>query len=61
VASLGFSGSSGSKEYYCNEGHLDLILGLGRSPGEGNIYPVQYSGLENSMDRDAWQITVPGS
>ena len=33
-------------------------LGLGRSPGEGNGYPLQYSGLENSMDRGAWQATV---
>ena len=34
------------------------ILGLGRSPGEGNGYPLQYSCLENSMDRGAWQATV---
>ena len=33
---------------------------LGRSPGEGNGYPLQYSGLENSMDRGAWQVTVYG-
>ena len=39
---------------------LGLILGLGRSPGEGNGYPCQYSGLENSMDRGAWQATVRG-
>ena len=37
----------------------DLIPGL-RSPGEGNGNPLQYSGLENSMDRGAWQTTVPG-
>ena len=38
------------KEATCNVGDLGLILGLGRSPGEGNGYPLQYSGLENSMD-----------
>ena len=37
-----------------------LIPGLGRSPGEGNGYPLQYSCLENSMDRGAWQATVHG-
>ena len=37
-----------------------LIPGLGRSPGEGNDYLLQYSGLENSMDRGAWQATVHG-
>ena len=39
---------------------LDLIPGLGRSPWEGNSYPLQYSCLENSMDRGAWQTTVHG-
>ena len=39
---------------------LGLISGLGRSPGEGNGYPLQYSGLENSMDRGAWQATFHG-
>ena len=38
-----------------NAGDLDLIPGSGRSPGEGNGYPLQYSCLENSMDRGAWQ------
>ena len=38
----------------------DLIPGLGRSPGERNGYPRQYSCLENSMDREAWQTTVHG-
>ena len=38
------------KESTCNVGDLDLIHGLGRSPGEGKGYPLQYSGLENSMD-----------
>ena len=39
-------------------GDLSSIPGLGRSPGEGNGYPLQYSGLENSMDRGAWQAVV---
>ena len=43
------SGSAG-KESACNVGDLGLIPGSGRSPGEGNGYPLQYSGLENSMD-----------
>ena len=42
--------SSSVKESACNVGDLGLISGLGRSPGEGNSYPLQYSGLENSMD-----------
>ena len=47
---LGFPGGSSDKESTCNAGHLGSIPGLGRSPGEGNSYPLQYSGLENSMD-----------
>ena len=47
---LGFPGGSAGKEYVCNEGDLGSIPGLGRFPGEGNCYPLQYSGLENSMD-----------
>ena len=39
---------------------MGSIPGLGRSPGEGNGYPFQYSGLENFMDRGAWQATVHG-
>ena len=39
-------------------GDLGLILMLGRSPGEGNGYPLQYSCLENPMDREAWQAIV---
>ena len=39
---------------------VSSILGTGRSPGEGNGYPLQYSCLENSMDRRAWQATVHG-
>ena len=48
------------KEFTCDTGDLGLIPGLGRSPGEGNGYPLQYSGLKNSMDRGAWQPTVHG-
>ena len=47
---LRFSCGSAGKESTCNVGDLGLIPGLGRSPGEGKGYPVQYSGLENSMD-----------
>ena len=47
---MGFPGSSAGKEYTCNVGDLGQIPELGRSPGEGNRYPLQYSGLENSMD-----------
>ena len=47
---LGFPCGSAGKESTCNAGDLDLIPMLGRFPGEGNSYPFQYSGLENSMD-----------
>ena len=50
VIPLGFPGGSDSKESSCNAGDLSLIPGLGRSLGEGNNYPLQYSGLENPMD-----------
>ena len=46
----GFPGGSAGKESACNAGDLGLIPGLERSPGEGKGYPLQYSGLENSMD-----------
>ena len=46
----GFPGGSAGKESACNTRDLGLIPGLERSPGEGNSYPLQYSGLENSMD-----------
>ena len=49
MAPLGFSGGSAGKESACNAGDLGSIPGLGRSPGEGKGYPLQYSGLENSM------------
>ena len=48
--SLHFSDSSVGKECACNAGDPSSIPGLGRSPGEGKGYPLQYSGLENSMD-----------
>ena len=47
---MGFPDSSVGKESACNEGDPSLIPGLGRSAGEGIGYPLQYSGLENSMD-----------
>ena len=47
---LGFPCGSAGKESACNVGDLSLILGLGRSPGEGKGYPLQDSGLENTMD-----------
>ena len=48
--SLGFSDSSVGKESACNTGDPGSIPGLGRAPVEGKGYPLQYSGLENSMD-----------
>ena len=51
---LDFSGGSDGKESACNAGNPSLIPGLGRSPGEGNGYPLQYSCLENSMNRGVW-------
>ena len=56
----GFPGGSHGKASPCNVGDPGSIPGLGRSPGEGNGYPLQYSCLENSMDRGAWQATVHG-
>ena len=47
---MGFPCGSAGKESACNVGDLSSIPGLGRSPGEGKGYPLQYSGLENSMD-----------
>ena len=55
---LGFPGSSAGKESVCSVGDLGLIPGLGRSPGEGNGYPLQYSGLENSMDCIVAKVTI---
>ena len=57
---LCFPGASDHKESACSAGDPDFILGSGRSPGEGNGNPLQYSCLENPMDRGAWQATVHG-
>ena len=54
------TGSSDGKESAFNTGDLGSIPGSGRSPGGENGYPLQYSFLENSMDRGAWQATVMG-
>ena len=59
----GFLGGSVGKEFTCNvrdKGDVGLIPGLGRSPGGGHGYPLQYSYLENPMDRGASQATVHG-
>ena len=55
---LGFPGGSDGKD--CNAGDLGSIPGLGRCPGEGNGNPLQYSCLENSMDRGPWQLQPLG-
>ena len=57
---LGFPCSSFAKESACSAGNLGLIPELGRSSGEGNGNPLQYSCLENPMDRGVWQATVHG-
>ena len=56
----GFPSGSGSKESACNAGDLGSIPELGRPPGGGNGNPLQYSCLENSMDKGAWWATVHG-
>ena len=56
----GFPGGSGGNESARNAGNPGLIPGSGRSAGEGNGYPLQYSCLENSMDRGAYQAKVHG-
>ena len=53
----GFLYGSSGKESTCNEGDLGSVPGLGRSPGEGKGYPLQYSGLENSMDHTVREVT----
>ena len=63
VASLvaqGFPGGSDGKESASNAGDWGSIPGSGRSPGEGNGYPLQYSFLGNLMDRGVWWATVHG-
>ena len=56
----GFPGSSAGKESACNAGDPGLIPESGGSTGEGTGYPLQYSCLDNSMDRGTWQATVHG-
>ena len=56
----GFPGGSDSKESVHNAGDPGSIPGFGRSPGEGNGYPLQYSFLENPIDRGSWWATVHG-
>ena len=53
---MGFPCGSDGKESACSVGDPSLIPGLGRSPGEGNSYPLQYSCLEKSVDRGLWPI-----
>jgi len=57
---LGFPGGSDGKESACSAGDLGSIPELRKSPGEGNGNPLQYSCLENSIDREAWQAIVHG-
>ena len=57
---VGFPGGSDSKVSACNAGDLGSIPGSGRSPGEGNGNPLQYSCLDNSMNGGAWWATVHG-
>ena len=57
---MGFLGGSDGKASACNAGDPGSIPRLGRSPGEGNGNPLQYSCLENSMDGGAWWATVHG-
>ena len=54
---VGFPHGSAGKESACNVGDLGLITRLGRSPGEGKAYPLQYSGLENAMDCIVHEVT----
>ena len=60
LVTLGFPGGSDGKESVCNVGDLTSISVWGRSPKEGNGYPLQYSCLENSMDRGTWWATDNG-
>ena len=57
---MGFPGGSDGKESTCSSGDLCSIPGSGRSPGEGNGNPLQYSCLENSMVSGAWWATIHG-
>ena len=57
---MGFSSGSDGKASVCNTGDPGSIPGLGRSPGEGNGSPLQYSCLENPMGHTPWYVTVLG-
>ena len=57
---MGAQGGFDGKESACSEGDLGLIPGLGRSPGEGNVKPLQYSCLDNSMDTGVWWAIAHG-
>ena len=61
LVAMGLTNPGGldGRESACNAGDLDSIHELRRSPGEGNGYPLQYSRLENSMDRGAWRAASP--
>ena len=54
---MGLPGGSDGKESACNSGDPGSVPGSGNPPGEGNGNPLQYSCLENSMDRGTWQAT----
>ena len=56
----GSPGSSNGKEFACSAEDLSFVPGSGRTPGKGSDNPLQYSCLENSMDRGAWRATVHG-
>ena len=60
ITHRGFPGGSDGKASACNAGDPGSIPGPGKSPGEGNGNPLQYSCLENPVDRGAWQATVHG-
>ena len=60
IISADFPGGSDGKASVYNAGDPGSIPGLGRSPGEGNGNPLQYSCLENPMDKGGWQATVHG-
>ena len=57
---MGFPGGSDGKGFDCNAGDWGSIPGLGRSPGEGNGYPLQYSWLGNPMHGGAWRASLLG-
>ena len=60
LGAWGFLGGTIGKEFAFNAGHPGSISGSGRTPGEGNGYPLQYSCPENPRYRGAWQATVHG-